>query len=61
MSPHCVTVTINSQACGSPSKNVITLFLTHFLEPSERVKADEGYRRHTDKVKCPIKEANLAE
>lgn len=34
----------------------ITIFnevLRHFLEPGERVEADEGYRGHMDKVKGP--------
>jgi hypothetical protein len=27
--------------------------LHHFLDPGERVEADEGYTRHPDKIKCP--------
>jgi hypothetical protein len=36
---------------------------THFLElqPGKRVEADEGYRSHTDKVKCPRNDANPVE
>jgi len=35
--------------------------LRHFLEPGERVEADEGYRGHPDKIKCPGNDANPAE
>jgi hypothetical protein len=35
--------------------------LRHFLEPGERVEADEGYRSHPDKIKCPGNDANPAE
>ncbi len=35
--------------------------LRNFLEPVERVEADEGYRGHPDKIKCPGNDANLAE
>jgi hypothetical protein len=35
--------------------------LRNFLEPGERVKADEGYRGHPDKIKCPWNNANPAE
>jgi len=27
--------------------------LAHFLEPGERVEADNGYQGHPDKIKCP--------
>jgi len=27
--------------------------LCHFLDPGERVEADEGYAGHPDKIKCP--------
>jgi hypothetical protein len=34
--------------------------LHHFLEPGERVEADEGYCGHPYKIKCPGKDANPA-
>ena len=35
--------------------------LRNFLEPGERVEADEGYRGHPDKIICPGNDANPAE
>jgi hypothetical protein len=35
--------------------------LTNILEPGERVKADDGYCRHADKIKCPKNDANPTE
>jgi hypothetical protein len=35
--------------------------LRNFLEPGERVEADEGYLGHPDKIKCPGNDANPAE
>ena len=35
--------------------------LRNFLEPGERVEADEGYRGHPDKIKCPGNDANPVE
>jgi hypothetical protein len=35
--------------------------LRNFLEPGKRVEADEGYRGHLDKIKCPGNDANPAE
>ncbi len=35
--------------------------LRNFLEPGERVEADEGYRGHPDKIKCPDNDVNPAE
>jgi len=35
--------------------------LRNFLEPGERVEADEGYRDLPDKIKCPGNGANPAE
>ncbi len=35
--------------------------LRSFLEPGERVEADEGYRGHPDKIKCPWNDMNPAE
>ncbi len=32
---------------------IFNKFLRNFLEPGERVEADEGYRGHPDKIKCP--------
>jgi len=39
--------------------NVLWNFLE--LEPGERVEADEVYRGHPDKIKCPGNDANPAE
>ena len=33
----------------------------HLLEPGKRVEADEGYRGHPDKIKCPGNGSNPAE
>ena len=35
--------------------------LRNFLEPGKRVKADEGYCGHPDKIKCPGNNVNPAE
>ena len=35
--------------------------LRNFLEPGERVEADEGYRGHHDKTKCPGNDPHPAE
>ncbi len=35
--------------------------LRHFLDPGGRVKADEGYVGHPDKIKCPKNVGNPAE
>ncbi len=35
--------------------------LRNFLEPGERVEANEGYRSHPDKIKCPGNDANPAD
>jgi hypothetical protein len=35
--------------------------LHNFLKPGKRVEADEGYRGHPDKIKCPGNDANPAE
>jgi hypothetical protein len=35
--------------------------LTNFLEPGERVEANNGYRGHADKIKCPKNDANPME
>jgi hypothetical protein len=35
--------------------------LRNFLEPGERVEADEGYRSHPNKIKCPGNEVNPVE
>ena len=34
--------------------------LRHYLEPGERVEADDGYRGHASKIKCPKNDANPA-
>lgn len=36
---------------------IFNMCLAHFLDPYERVEADNGYRGHVEKVKCP-KNAN---
>ncbi len=36
-------------------------YLWNFLEPGKRVEADEGYRGHLDKIKCPDNNPNPAE
>lgn len=44
--------------------NDIAIFnhcLGHFLDPYERVEADNGYRGHVDKVKCPKNPNNRPE
>jgi hypothetical protein len=35
--------------------------LANFLEPYKRVKADEGYVEHPDKIKCLVNAVNSAE
>jgi hypothetical protein len=35
-----------------PDIKIFTSYLAHLLEPYERVKANDGYRGHADKVKC---------
>ena len=35
--------------------------LRNFLEPGERVEANEGYRGHPDKIRCPRNNVNPAE
>jgi hypothetical protein len=44
-----------------PDIKIFTSCLAHFLEPYERVKADDGYRGHADKVKCPKNDVNPVE
>jgi hypothetical protein len=41
-----------------PDIKIFTSCLAHFLEPGERVEADDGYRGHADKVKCPKNDVN---
>jgi hypothetical protein len=43
-----------------PNIKIFTSCLVHFLEPYKRVKADNGYRGHADKVKCPKNDVNPA-
>ena len=40
---------------------IFSKVLRNFLEPGERVEADEGYRGHADKIKCRGKSANPVE
>ncbi len=35
--------------------------MRNFLEQGKQVEADEGYRGHSDKIKCPGSDANSAE
>jgi hypothetical protein len=41
-----------------PDIKIFTSCLTHFLEPYKRVEANDGYRGHADKVKCPKNDVN---
>jgi hypothetical protein len=41
-----------------PDIKIFTSCLAHFLEPYNRVKANNGYRGHADKVKCPKNSVN---
>ena len=44
-----------------PDIKIFTSCRAPFLEPYERVEADDGYRGHADKVKCPKKVVNPVE
>jgi hypothetical protein len=44
-----------------PDIKIFTSCLAHFLEPYGHVEADDGYRGHVDKVKCPKKDVNPVE
>jgi hypothetical protein len=44
-----------------PDIKIFTSCLAHFLEPYECVEADDGYRGHADKVKCPKNNVNPVE
>jgi hypothetical protein len=44
-----------------PDIKIFTSCLADFLEPYERVEADNGYRGHTNKVKCPKNDVNPVE
>ena len=46
---------------SSPISKFSTWFFPHFLELGEQVEADEGYRGHADKIKCPGIDSNPAE
>jgi len=39
----------------------VVKLLRNFLEPGERVEADEGYPGHPDKIRCSGNEVNPAE
>ncbi len=41
-----------------PNIKIFTSCLVHFLEPYKRIEADDSYRRHADKVKCPKNNVN---
>ncbi len=41
-----------------PGIKIFTSCLAHFLEPYERVKANNSSHRHADKVKCPKNNVN---
>ena len=40
---------------------ILDKVLAHFLDPGESIEADNGYRGHPDKVKCPENAANPRE
>jgi hypothetical protein len=44
-----------------PDIKIFTSCLAHFLEPYEHIKANDGYRGHGDKVKCPKNDVNSVE
>jgi hypothetical protein len=44
-----------------PDIKIFNAVLSHFLELGERVEADDGYRGHADKIKCPQNDANPPE
>ena len=44
-----------------PDIKIFTSFLALFLKPGEPVEADDGYRGHADKVKCPKNDVNPVE
>jgi hypothetical protein len=44
-----------------PDVKIFNKVLRHFLDPGERVEADEGYAGHADKVKCPANPCNPPE
>ena len=35
--------------------------MRNFLEPGERIEANEGYRGHPNKIKCPRNDVNPAD
>jgi hypothetical protein len=41
-----------------PDIKIFTSCLAHFLEPGERVEADDGYRGYAEKIKCPKNDVN---
>jgi hypothetical protein len=44
-----------------PDIKIFTACLAHFLKPYEHVEANDGYRGHADKVKCPKNDVNPIE
>jgi hypothetical protein len=48
-------------AVAWPDIKIFTFCLAHFLEPYKRVKANDCYRGHVDKVKCPKNDVNPVE
>jgi len=44
-----------------PDIKIFNAVLAHFLERYERVEADDGYRGHADKVKCPLNDISPPE
>ncbi len=52
---------VYTQWVSSLISKFLTTFCIIFLEPWEQVKADAGYVRHPDKIKCPQNVGNLAE
>ena len=48
-------------SCWYTNIAIFNKVLAHFLDPGERVEADNGYLGHPDKVKCPEYAANPRE
>jgi hypothetical protein len=44
-----------------PTSRSSSSCLAHFLEPGKRIEADDSYRGHADKVKCPKNDVNPVE
>ena len=44
-----------------PDIKIVNAVLSNFLAPGEHVEADNRYRGHGDKIKCPQHDANPPE